>query len=186
MANIHEIEIIDIADDDSDIEILNIEDNDGNNINRHRNVVDMFHQMNDEDALGIVDEFHENALDAINFEHIMDEDEESMLSDDSQYISDCDDFRETIAEKHLMPEEVRAITGQKKHCAIYFFYTTGGTYSACAECIMRIADTDFNMMTAFRKHMTDTFDMLDGKYCSNCRQPMFVIIPYDMCPVCAQ
>ena len=139
--------------------------NDVNNENFVNDVLQM------DDIMDIID-FDENVQD-VNFEDVMDdEDEESVVSEDSNYTSDCSEaFNDTI-EKHLTHAEVNAITGRTRHCAIYFYYTTGGTYSACAECIMQIADTDFNIMHAFRKHVTDAFGRLDGKYCSNCIQPI--------------
>ena len=149
------------------------------------NVIDIVDNVQDNEEDVIVDDA-DDIID-VNFEDVMDdEDEESVISEDSNYASDySEEFNDTL-EKHLTHAEVNAITGRTKHCAIYFYYTTGGTYSACAECIMRIADTDFQIMHAFRKHVTDAFGRLDSKYCSNCRQPMFVLIPCNMCPVCTQ
>ena len=146
-----------------------------NDVN-NENFVNEVLQMDDGNVMDVID---------VNFEDVIDdEDEESVVSEDSNYTSDCsEEFNDTI-EKHLTHAEVSVITARTRHCAIYFYYTTGGTYSACAECIMQIADTDFNIMHAFRKHITDAFGRLDGKYCSNCRQPMFVLIPCNMCPVC--
>ena len=182
IADDDDVEMIDIADDENEVidivdganNVINIADNHPENFN----VVDNIQQMDDAQIIDVVND--------INFEDIMDE--ESVASEDSNYISDdCSEDSEDyidVVEKHLTPAEVRAITARSKHCGIYFYYTTGGTYSVCAECIMRIADTDFGIMHAFSKHITNAFGRLDGKYCSNCRQPMFVMIPSNLCPVC--
>lgn len=179
-----DVEVIDIVDDVEVIDITDDEnmDQDDNSdgvgdgaVNNAENINANLRRMDDADFMDFMDIFNE----VPDFE-----DEESIVSEDSDYASDySSDFADTI-EKQLTLAEVRALNLRTKYCVIHFYYTTGGTFSACAECVIQIADADVNVMYVYRKHFTDAFGMLNGKYCSNCNRPMFIIIPCNMCPVC--
>ncbi|KYM95897.1 hypothetical protein ALC62_13449 [Cyphomyrmex costatus] len=127
------------------------------------------------------------AFEDVNFEAILDEDDEdvSALSEDSDYNSDQSEENEEskdIKIKVMCPAEIMALNEQTKECAIYFYYkTSDGTSILCTSCMMRIADNDHKY--AIREHVIKPHDAIEGKYCSDCRHPCFTIFP-TMCPIC--
>jgi len=113
-------------------------------------------------------------------------DEDHVLSADSDYISDCsDDFTE-ISWKVVRNSQLNALNGGTKHCAIYFYYSTGGALAVCASCMIELVGVDLGEMYSTRRHVTDTHAAIDGRYCSDCRSPLFLIFPCNMCPMCTQ
>jgi len=73
--------------------------------------------------------------------------------------------------------QINALSGRTKHCAIYFYYSTDGTYVACASCMIDLRYVRLELISAIPNHVTDYHDAIDGKYCSNCRNPLFTIFP---------
>ena len=123
-----------------------------------------------------------------NFE-ILDEessDEDRALSDDSDCISDCSEDLMQITEKIVPRAEIIALNVRTKQCAIYFYYSTGGAIGVCASCMISLSDENVGRMYAVRKHVTESYDVINGQYCSDCRQPLFLIFPCNMCPICTQ
>ncbi|XP_070168836.1 uncharacterized protein [Polyergus mexicanus] len=110
-----------------------------------------------------------------NFEAILDEssDEDHALSDDSDYNSDQSEDLTEIVQKTVFHSEIIALNGRTKFCAIYFYYSTGSDYAVCASCMIAIADTDYGYMYAVRKHVTELYDVISGRSCSNCRQALY-------------
>lgn len=144
--------------------------------------------MDEEDFINMVDEVFGNEevemeIDNIDID-IEDEDEEHALSDDSNYVSDQSDDLTDYAEKIVTRSELLALNNNKKHCSIQFYYSTGGALTVCAECMVRLADTDIGIIYAVRKHEIDTLNALNYRFCSNCRQSVCVIMPCNMCPIC--
>ena len=126
-------------------------------------------------------------IDDNNFEAILDEssDEDRALSDDSDYNSDQSEDNTEIVEKIVPNSQIIALNGRTKCCAIYFYYTTGGALAVCASCMIALSDADVGHMYAFRKHVIELHDAIEGRSCSNCRLPMYQIFPCNMCPICA-
>jgi len=143
--------------------------------------------INNEDLVNIINEvFEEMEVDDIIEE--MDgesSDENQPSSDDSGCISDCSEDFTKISEKIVGNSQINALSGRTKHCAIYF-YSTGGTYVACASCMIDLRYVRLELISAIQKHVTDYHDAIDGKYCSNCRNPLFTIFLCNMCPICTQ
>jgi len=81
---------------------------------------------------------------------------------------------------------INALNGGTKQCAIYFYYSTGGALVVCASCMINLVDVQLGQMYATRKHVIDSHDAIDGRYCSECRSPLFLIFPCNMCPICTQ
>jgi len=139
----------------------------------------------DEDLMNIINEVFEE----MEVEDIIEEmdgessDEDQPLSDDG-CISDCSDDFTTISEKIVDNSQINALSGRTKYCAIYFYYSMGDTYVACASCMIELGHVRLELISAIQKHVTDYHDAIDGKYCSNCRNPLFIIFPCNMCPIC--
>jgi len=146
--------------------------------------------INDEDFMNIVNE--EMDVDDIieEIEEIGDEsdesDEDHVLSADSDYISDCSDDLTEISRKVVRNSQLNALNGGTKHCAIYFYYSTGGALAVCASCMIDLVGVELGEMYPTRRHVIDTHEAIDGRYCSNCRNPLFFIFPCNMCPMCTQ
>ena len=119
-----------------------------------------------------------------NFEAISDEssDEDHALSDDSDYISDRSEDLTDYDDKIVPNSQILALNGRTKVCAIYFYYSTGGALALCASCMISIQD--FEHMYAVRKHVIKLYDAVDGRYCANCRDSLYIIFPCNMCPTC--
>ncbi|KYQ59723.1 hypothetical protein ALC60_01249 [Trachymyrmex zeteki] len=145
------------------------------------NIVHIVRNIPEEDLMDIVDEVFEDA----NFEDIMDDDDNvSALSDDSGCNSDQSEDRsdEGTKNKIIYPQEVLALNELTKQCAIYFYYTTGGLSILCTSCMVRLTNTEH--MYIMRKYVIKSHAAIDGKYCSECRRPCFVIFSCNMCPIC--
>jgi len=136
--------------------------------------------MNDEDLMNILNEIE---IDDIIEEMNNESDEDHPLSDDSDCISDCSDKFTKINKKIIEDSQINALNGHTKHCAIYFYYSTGG---ALASCMVSLADSHIGQMYAIQKHITEYHDAIDGSFCSSCRNPLFLILPCNMCPICTQ
>jgi len=151
------------------------------------NIVNIVNNMNDENFMNIVDEvFEEMEIDDI-IEEIEDEsDEEHALSADSDCISDCSDDLKEVSRKTITNAQLNALNEGTKHCAIYFYYSTGGALAVCASCMINLVGAELGEMYATRKHVTDSHGAIDGRSCSNCRNPLFLIFPCNMCPMCTQ
>ncbi|XP_036146930.1 uncharacterized protein LOC118647000 [Monomorium pharaonis] len=126
----------------------------------HQRAVDNFMHMDEENAMDIVDEFDENVPELI-FETEKKEDRKSMVSKDSQYMSDCSEEFYEAREKDISISQVRALNMETKHCSIYCFYKTEetygtGTYIACAECMIGVAIMDADKRCVVREHLTNT------------------------------
>ncbi|KYQ58862.1 hypothetical protein ALC60_02133 [Trachymyrmex zeteki] len=95
----------------------------------------------------IIDEVFEEM--EIDFEEIMDQEssDEEVLSDDTGCASDLSEYNMDHVEKHVSSPEIRALNIRTKHCMIQCYYTTGGTYTVCASCIINISDTDIDINT---------------------------------------
>jgi len=144
--------------------------------------------INDEELMKIVNEvFEEMEVDDIIEE--MDgesSDEDQPLSDDSGCLSDCSEDFTKISEKIVDNSQINALSERTKHCAIYFYYSMSDTYVACASCMIDLRYVRLELISAIQKHITDYHDAINGKYCSNCRNPLFTIFPCNMCPICTQ
>lgn len=164
-----------------------------------------FNHLNDDELMDIEGEVFENA--GIDFAAILEESDDS----DSDYISDQSENQEDLDENIEDPNEnienldedieypreslvnkivlASEIFAQNVQCAIYSYYIIGNNYVACADCMPRSInqndeDND-ELMSVTRKHVTAPYDALDGKYCSGCRAPVFIIFQCNMCPICA-
>jgi len=80
-------------------------------------------------------------------------DEDQTLSDDSDCISDCSENLTEISEKIVANSQINALNGHTKQCAIYFYYSTGGTLAVCASYMISLADVRIGQMYATRKHV---------------------------------
>jgi len=144
--------------------------------------------INDEDFVNIVDEVFEE-MEVNDFieeiEEIGDESDESdkdhVLSADSDYISNCSDDLTEISRKVVTNSQLNALNGTK-HCAIYYSMDS----AVCASCMIDLVGVELGEMYPTRRHVIDTHDAIDGRYCSNCRNRLFFIFPCNMCPMCTQ
>ena len=115
-------------------------------------------------------------------EEEMDDDDDAILSDDSCYDSERpEDIPEEIF-RVLNQAEVNTLNPLKKMCCTYFYYTPGNA-KFCALCIVRISGL-FSWLYAVRKHDTRPYLHIDGVFCSECRDPLFQIMPCNLCPIC--
>jgi hypothetical protein len=114
------------------------------------------------------------------------DDEEAVLPDDSGCDSVISEDPGNRLQKVVPIAELRALNFRTKHCMIQFYYWTGGALSVCASCMIELSDIDLGSMVAVQTHETDSLGRLRGDYCSNCRLPMYVYIPTNMCPRCMQ
>jgi len=139
--------------------------------------------MNDEDLMDIMNEIEvDDIIEEMNDES----DEDHPLSDDSDCISDCSDNCAKINKKIINDSQINALNGHTKHCAIYFYYSTGGALDVCASCMVSLADLHIGQMYAIQEHKTEYHDAIDVSFCSSCRNPLFLILPCNMCPICTQ
>ena len=123
-----------------------------------------------------------------NFEAIMDvdsSDEDRPLSPDSTYNSDEDDNRKEVINKIVSRLEILALNGRTKCCAIYYYYIDG-SYIVCALCVIAYADTEFEPIYAVRKHITELYNVINGRTCKNCSTTLYQILPCSMCPICTK
>jgi len=149
--------------------------------------MDNLNNINDEDFVNMVDDFLEEMdVDNIIEENGDESDEEHVLSADSDCVSDCsDDFTEVIR-KTATNAQLNALNGGMKHCAIYFYYSTGGALAVCASCMISLVSVELGEMYPTRRHVIDSHDAIDSRYCSKCGNPLFFIFPCNMCPICTQ
>jgi len=143
--------------------------------------------INDEDLMNIVDEVFDEMeveIDNIIEENGDEADEDHVLSADSDYVSDgSEDFTE-IRRKVVTNPQLNALNRRTKHCAIYFYYSTGGVLAVCASCMIELVGVQLKEMYPTLRHVSDTHDAIDGRYCSMCRILLFLIFPCNMCPMC--
>jgi len=143
--------------------------------------------MNNEDFMNIVDDvFEEINIDDIIEEMGSESYEDGPLSDDSDYISDCSEDFTQFDEKIINSSQINALNSNTKQCAIYFYYSTGNDYNVCASCMINLRGVHINLLLVIRKHVTNYHDAIEGRYCSNCREALFLILPCNMCPTCTQ
>jgi len=124
--------------------------------------------INDEDFVNIVNEvFEEMEVDDLieEIEEIGDEsdesDEDHVLSADSDCISDCSDDLTEISRKVVTNSQLNALNGGTKHCAIYFYYSTGGAgtgLAVCASYMIDLVGVELGEMYPTRRHVIDTHD----------------------------
>ncbi|KAG5319818.1 SETMR methyltransferase, partial [Pseudoatta argentina] len=103
--------------------------------------------------------------------------DEEMLSDDAGYTSDLSERDTDYVERFVPSSEIHALNSRTKHCIIHCYYTTGDRLSICAECMIRLADTDIAGLYLVRKHDIGHIYALSGQACTNCRLPTYVIFP---------
>jgi len=125
--------------------------------------------MNDEDIINIVDEVFEE-MEVDDIEEIGDEssNEDHVLSADSDCISDCNNDLTQISQKIVTYSQINALNEGTKHCVIYFYYSTGGALAVCASCMINLVGVQLGQMYPTRKHVIDSHDAIDGRYCSEC------------------
>jgi len=111
-------------------------------------------------------------------------DEDHVLSDDSCFESDIEDDVTEIY-RDLNQAEINTLSDFKKMCCIYFYYTQINVNQCLCSCIVRLSDL-FSHLRDVRKHDTNPYVLIDGLYCSNCRNPLFQIMPCNMCPICTK
>lgn len=114
----------------------------------------------------------------VNEEEEMDDD--AILSEDSCYDTDRSDTEEIV--RVLNQAEVNTLNPLKKMCCIYFYFTSGHA-KFCVSCMVRISGL-FSMLYADIKHDTRLYVLMDGLFCSSCGDPLFLIMPCNLCPVC--
>lgn len=111
-------------------------------------------------------------------------DSDAILSDDSCYDSDMRDVLEEEIYLVLNQAEVNTLNTLKKMCVIQFYYMDHHA-KFCSSCIVNFSDL-FSCLRAIRKHDTDSYIFLDGSFCSECRNPLFQIMPCNLCPICTK
>jgi len=137
--------------------------------------------MNDEDLMNIVNEiFEEIEVDDIIEEMGDESDEDHTFSDDSDCISDCSDNLTKINKKIIDNSQINALN--TKQCAIYFYYSTGDALAVVRHAWLV---WQIGQMYAIRKHVTEHHDAI-GSFCSSCKNPLFLILPCNMCLICTQ
>ena len=114
-------------------------------------------------------------------------DEDHALSDDSDCISNCSEDHTEVIDKYISPSEVNALNRLTKQCAIYFYYLVSSDYAVCTSCMIHLSNSiRLDLVYAMRKHVIELYDMINSRYCSECRTPLFQIFPCNMCPICTQ
>lgn len=119
-----------------------------------------------------------------NVEDNVEDDSEGTLSSDTGVVSDLSENLTLHRERYVSQAELRALTQRTKHCMIQCYYSTGGALALCASCMIELRDTELYGMNLVLKHKIDYEQVLSGRYCSNCRVRMYVIIPCSVCPMC--
>jgi len=141
--------------------------------------------MNDEDFMNIVD----NVFEEMDADDIIEEmgdksDEDRCHSNDSDCISNCSEDFTKIDEKIIDNSQISASNESTKQCAIYFYYSVSN--AVCASCMIDLRGVHIQLLSAIRKHVNDYHDAINSGYCSNCRNPLFMIFSCNMCPICTQ
>ena len=171
-----EIEFEDIMDD---VEFENI-----GNIEERIDVAEYIRNVDEEQFANIRDEVLDEV--EIDFENIMNQEssDEEILSDDSGCTSDMSEYEMDRVEKFVSSPEIRTLNARTKHCVIHNYYTTDGSLTVCTSCMIRIADINDGGMYHVKVHETGSFGRLDGRSCTNCRLPLYIIFSCSMCPLC--
>ncbi|EFN60884.1 hypothetical protein EAG_09271 [Camponotus floridanus] len=78
------------------------------------------------------------------------EDEDHVLSSDSNCVSDCSEDLTQVRDKVVSIAEINALSGRKKYCTIYFYYFTGGALAVCASCMIRLQGVDPQIIRSHR------------------------------------
>jgi len=75
-------------------------------------------------------------------------------------------------------------------CAIYFYYSDILNHSSkfCSSCIIRMHDL-FLRLHVVRQHVIKQYARIDSMhidsmYCKECRDPLYKILPCNLCPIC--
>ena len=134
-------------------------------------------------------EGHEMEVEA-NVEEEMEVNEEEemewklMMMQFCQTIRDSDRFEDIPDEifRVLNQAEVNMLNPLKKMCCIYSYFTPGHM-KFCASCIVRIHGL-FSMLYAVRRHDTYPYILINGLFCSSCGDPLYLISPCNLCPMC--
>lgn len=143
--------------------------------------------MADEEVI-VIDDDEDIILEDGNlmaFENLLDDssDEDRVLSEDSDYNSDCSiDIITDIKQRTLNRVEINSL-GAVKMCCIYFYYKSDVNEKFCTDCFMRISDL-FSNIRVVREHESAIFDLILGSFCAECRKPLYQIMPCNMCPIC--
>lgn len=139
------------------------------------NIVNIVQNMDGEELMDIIDEVFDE-------EEIIDESDHALS--DSDYKSDQSGVLLDVIRRTVPTSEILTLNGQTKHCAISFYYSTGGALNLCASCMILLADAGVGSMIAVRKHEIKQHDAIGERFCSNCRNACFIILPCNVCPVC--
>jgi hypothetical protein len=125
----------------------------------------------------------------IHIQNLVDEDpdEEGALSDDSGCISDHTEYPEDLVERVVPSAQINSLDINTKHCMIEIYYKLEDLNGepVCTTC-MTEDDNSINVgvVHIVRRHQTGSYIELRGVYCSCCRQPTFIEIPCNICPIC--
>ena len=151
------------------------------------NAVQYIRNADQEQFAHIRDEVFE-VLEEVNFEELMDQEidsDEETLSDDAGYTSDLNEIDTDYVQRFVSSSEIRALNSRTKHCIIHCYYTTtDGALRICAECMIRLNETDIAGLYLIRKHDVGHIYALSGQSCTNCRLPTYLIFPCNKCPQC--
>lgn len=93
-------------------------------------------------------------------------DKDHALLDDNGCISDCDEDLTKTVNKMVYSSELLTLNGRTKFCTIYFYYLTDSALALCTSCINM---NNLGHMYAVRKHTIESYDAVNGQFCSNCR-----------------
>ena len=80
----------------------------------------------------------------------------------------------------MLTPKIRTLNACIKHCVIHNYYTTGRALTVCTACMIRIVDINDVGMYHVREQ-TGSFDKLDGRSCTNCKEPLYSIFSCSMC-----
>ena len=163
---------------------------DKHNMVNHANIanaVQYIRNADQEQFAHIRDEVFE-VLEEVNFEELMDQEidsDEETLSDDAGYTSDLSEIDTDYIQRFVSSSEIRALNNHTKHCVIHCYCTTtDGALRICAECMIRLNETDIAGLYLIRKHDVGHIYALSGQSCTNCRLPTYLIFPCNKCPQC--
>ena len=153
-----------------DEEVIIIEDDDDDVIFIEDNNLDNNSDADEDNQLMEIDNFSNDSSD-----------EDRVLSEDSDYDSDCSvvtDFNQRI----LNRVEINSLRATKM-CCIYFYYKSEHNEKFYTCCFIRISDL-FSNIRVVREHTSTIYDLILGSYCRECRKPLYQIMPSNMCPIC--
>ena len=113
-------------------------------------------------------------------------DEDSPLSDDSDYNSDQSEISTNKIVKVVSRKQIRALTERSKVCVMYSYYSTGNDV-VCTSCMINLSDHgDIEVIYSVKRHEIELHAAVNERYCSNCRRALYLIFQCNMCPVCTQ